>query len=80
MSLQLKFYDIWDEARDDGFEEGKKEGIKEGMKAGKAAGKLHQLFELVSDNVISVEDAYVRTEMTKEEFIVEMDQYLSNKE
>ena len=75
MSLQLKFYDIWDEARDDGFEE----GMKEGMKAGKAAGKLHQLFELVSDNIISVEDAYVRTELTKEEFIVEMNQYLSNK-
>ena len=53
--------------------------MKAGMKAGKEAGKLHQLFELVSDNIISVEDAYVRTEFTKEQFLIEMDQYLLNK-
>ena len=45
MSLHLKYYDIWDEAREEGLEEGRSEGMKEGIKEG----KLQQLFELVSD-------------------------------
>lgn len=67
MSLQLKFYDIMDEARD------------EGLEIGKEIGKEIQLFELVKDNLLSIDNAYIRTKLTKEEFILKMNEYFENK-
>ena len=71
MSLQLKFYDIWDEARD--------EGLEAGLEAGRIEGKLQQLFELVHDGLISIDDAVIRTELTKKEFTTQMNEYYSKK-
>ena len=79
MSLQLKFYDIWDEARDEGLEAGREEGLKEGRKEGLKEGLLVQLFELVNDKLISIDDAFIRTEFTKEEFLFKMKEYFTNK-
>jgi len=63
MSLQLKFYDIMDEARDEGLE----------------IGKEIQLFELIHDNLLSVDNAYNRTNLTKEQFILKMNEYFESK-
>ena len=71
MSLQLKYYDIWDEAREEGLEEGRSEGMKEGIKEG----KLQQLFELVSDGDLPLEKAVQKTPLTREEFMKLMDAY-----
>ena len=79
MSLQLKFYDIWDEARDEGLEAGRIEGLEQGRAEGTIEGKLQQLFELINDNLITVEDAVIRTELTKEQFLSKMSEYLSTK-
>lgn len=79
MSLQLKYYDIWDEAREEGLEEGRtegmKEGMKEGIKEGMKEGKLQQLFELVSDGDLPLEKAVQKTPLTREEFMKLMNAY-----
>ena len=84
MSLQLKLYDIWDEARDEGLEagreqgllEGREQGLLEGRLEGQIEGKMQQLFELVDDNLLSIEEAVRRTELTREDFLTKMKEYI----
>ena len=49
-------------------EEEREEGRKEGRKEGLQEGRLRALFELVSDGIISMEEAGKRLEMTAQEF------------
>ena len=84
MSLQLKFYDIWDEARDEGWEEGHKEGWnkgrEEGREEGRVEGRLYQLFEFVKEEDISLDKAIAKSGMTKEIFLQQMDVYFAGKQ
>ena len=87
MSLQLKFYDIWDEARDEGLEEGRAKGLEEGrakgLEEGRAKGleegRMSQLFELVRDQDITLDSALRKSGMTKEEFQQKMTEHFSQK-
>ena len=76
MSLQLKLYDIWDEARDEGLEAGREQGLLEGRLEGRLEGKMQQLFELVNDDLLSIEEAVRRTELTREDFLTKMKEYI----
>lgn len=67
MSLQLKFYDIWDEAREEGLEAGRAEGL--------TAGKLQQLIELVKDGDLSLEKAIQKSGISRKEFMELMESY-----
>lgn len=87
MSLQLKFYDIWDEAREEGLEAGRAEGLEagrteglelgrtEGRAEGLTAGKLQQLIELVKDGDLSLEKAIQKSGVSRKEFIELMESY-----
>ena len=86
-SLQLKFYDIWDEAREEGLEAGRAEGLEagrteglelgrtEGRAEGLTAGKLQQLIELVKDGDLSLEKAIQKSGVSRKEFIELMESY-----
>ena len=69
MSLQLKFYDIWDEAREEGLETGRAEGLAAGLETGRMEGKLEQLLELVKEGDISLEKGVQKSGLTRDEFI-----------
>lgn len=71
MSLQLKFYDIWDEAREEGFETGRAEGLE----TGRMEGKLEQLLELVKEGDISLEKGVQKSGLTRDEFIDLMEKH-----
>ena len=64
MTWQLKFHDIWDDARDEGYDEGYGEGYDNGMKKGLAG-----LARLVEKGVISPEIAANEADITVEEFL-----------
>lgn len=63
MTWQLKFHDIWDDARDEGYDEGYGEGMEDGRMEG-----LKGLIRLVEQGVISSEVAAHGAEMELEEF------------
>ena len=75
MSLQLKFYDIWDEAREEGLETGRAEGLAAGLETGRMEGKLEQLLELVKEGDISLEKGVQKSGLTRDEFIDIMEKH-----
>lgn len=75
MTWQLKFHDIWDDAREEGYDEGYGEGMAKGMEDGRKKGieegrmeGLKGLIRLVEQGVISSEVAAHGAEMELEEF------------
>lgn len=73
MTWQLKFHDIWDDAREEGLEEGLEEGrkigLEEGRKEGELEGKIKSLYQLVKKGIITQEMAAEEAEMPMEDFV-----------
>ena len=57
------------EAFEDGKAEGIEEGKKEGKKEGEKLGKVIALYSLVTDELITLDDAVKRSGLTKKEFM-----------
>lgn len=53
----------------------KNEGINEGLKEGHREGRLEILFDLVRDNLLSLQEAISRAELTEEVFLKKMNEY-----
>lgn len=69
MTWQLKFHDIWDDAREEGLEEGRRIGLEEGRKEGELEGKIKSLYQLVKKGIITQEMAAEEAEMPAEDFV-----------
>lgn len=55
--------------------EGINQGLKEGLKEGHREGRLEMLFDLVHDNLLSLQEAISRAGLTEELFLKKMNEY-----
>lgn len=56
------------DARENGAIQGRKEGLRQGIEQGKEFGALQELYALIQDNVLTLQTAARRRNMTVEEF------------
>ena len=59
----------WQEGRREGHREGRREGRREGQQEGRQEGELKALYDLARDNVITLEAAAARKNLTVSEFL-----------
>lgn len=55
--------------------EGVREGLNEGRKEGRKEGRLEMLFDLVRDNLLSLQEAISRAGLPEEVFLKKMNEY-----